>query len=1053
MKKRTVQFLGLIEVTILLGALTLFVLQNPNTLTLFLNYATKQLDLSYEEVSGNLLKTITVKNIRYHDKLLTPEASIDWNFKALLTATLKIDEISIRDLDIPLTEEWIDHLRAKFSSGKSSHASKIPEVEVSELVFSAKPFQTETMQVSRIELQANEIKGNLKHIDIGFFSFLTQSNYADITALGKMHHGELSFEKLWLENIDIPKITALIKKIAAGESQNKKSSTKQSIIKGLYVDDLIVYTKPLKYRHYNIKQWALSVRNLTTRDLRKFDASHVYIDATTNMWKLSSSGNIRQNRLYTEADVTLNDSYFKRFVPFFNHQNIHPVKLYLTVDKEGINGKVYAKANDLLIKRFKAYKVDIPDIKALVTYRFKEHSLKGDIHAILHSLYTPQASLSGHIYFDPKKRFHYDGNLTVPKTTKLPAIVSRLLEKSNIVFAGDTRKIRAKLQSNTLLATYDASSYAKGELHVTSVHPLSPEETGYKKVPSALKALRFTLKGDLPVDIKHFFPLHPTFSIHSNLTDVDGSATIAKKSVIHANLLRPTGKSLLHTLIPKLKQKALFPATIDFTYQNHHGGLQFKSRYLHGDILQNFDTNLTDASINLQNNPLHLQGNIRKDCNVTLQTSSLREFQIALQKLYDFKSLPMDGNIALQSHIHNLSRIQTHLNGKWFVYEYKPNNFLFAEKIALDTLYEKQLLQVSRYHFNTYLDRDRYFFATKPSVMKLLPKEFIVKNFWINNQGRIKGHYSYTSKKGLFNAIAKNYHYKDIEGNFRFDTNLEIQLSPEITDIEGDIRIKGGTITYEHRKVHAVQDSDIIIVQDQQNLSEAKEADKLSLDISIVTEKPIYYKVPGTDVKLTADLKIWKEVQKPLELLGIIRILSGTHIQNGKEFEINSSEILFGGDPLNPYLNIRAEHRSDPYTIHININGQLDTPSINFSSTPYLSQSDILSILLFNSTTQDLIGGNQDSSKTAISMFGTVFAKEIVQNFGIKLDKLVLMTTEEGTIGVEVGKKLSKKVTIVYINDIVQTIKIRYKLSDHFEADFVFSPENNGMDIIYKDEY
>ena len=194
-------------------------------------------------------------------------------------------------------------------------------------------------------------------------------------------------------------------------------------------------------------------------------------------------------------------------------------------------------------------------------------------------------------------------------------------------------------------------------------------------------------------------------------------------------------------------------------------------------------------------------------------------------------------------------------------------------------------------------------------------------------------------------------------------------------------------------------------------------------------------------------------MRQPLELLGIVRILSGTHTQNGKEFELENSEILFGGDPLNPILNIRALHRSDPYTIHVNINGQLDTPSINFSSTPYLNQSDILSILLFNSTTQDLIGGNQDSSKTAISMFGTLFANEIVQNFGIKLDRLVLTTTEEGTIGVEIGKKLSKNVTIIYINDIVQTIKIRYKLSNHFEADFLFSPENNGIDIIYKDEY
>ena len=185
----------------------------------------------------------------------------------------------------------------------------------------------------------------------------------------------------------------------------------------------------------------------------------------------------------------------------------------------------------------------------------------------------------------------------------------------------------------------------------------------------------------------------------------------------------------------------------------------------------------------------------------------------------------------------------------------------------------------------------------------------------------------------------------------------------------------------------------------------------------------------------------------------MVKLISGTHIQNEKEFEIQPGEILFGGSILNPYLNISAVHLSDPYKIYVNINGQLDAPIINFSSTPYLTQSDILSILLFNSTTKQLVSTNQDSSKTAISMFGNIFAKEIVQNFGIKLDKLVLTTTQEGKIGVELGKKISKKVTIIYINDIVQTIKIRYKLSDHFESDFIFSPDNSGIDIIYKDEY
>jgi autotransporter translocation and assembly factor TamB len=86
-------------------------------------------------------------------------------------------------------------------------------------------------------------------------------------------------------------------------------------------------------------------------------------------------------------------------------------------------------------------------------------------------------------------------------------------------------------------------------------------------------------------------------------------------------------------------------------------------------------------------------------------------------------------------------------------------------------------------------------------------------------------------------------------------------------------------------------------------------------------------------------------------------------------------------------------------------------------------------------------------------MFGNTFAKELVENFGIKLDKLVLSTTEDGGLGIEVGKKISKKTTISYINDIVQTIKIKYQNSRRFETDITLSPDTSGIDFLYKNEY
>lgn len=1049
MKKRTVRFLTFVEITILLGALILFALQNPNTLTLFLDYTTKHLGLTYDRVTGNLLKTITVRNIRYHDRILTEEASIDWNLKALLTASLKIDTISVKDLDIPLTEQWIGDLRKKFGSSSGEKSTYIPPVEISELVFSARPFKRGDLNVSRIELQANDIKGDLQHVDVGFFSFLTESDYADITALGKIENGALSFEKLWLAEIDIPKIIALIKKIAAA-TETKKAQSGEKLIKSMHVTDLIVYTKPLHYRHYDIKNWSLTIRDLYTEDMKIFDAKHVFLDATTNMWRLSSSGRIDDNRLYTEADVILNDSYFKRFVPFFDHRSINPLKLYLTVDREGINGKLHAASKNLLISKHQSLKVAVPRLDAHVTFDFHALKMAGEVDADLTSLYTPRSRLRSHIYFDKTARFHYDGNLSIPLFAALPKTVLPLLADSNISFVGDQKHVTATLKSRHLSGRYSGTTYRKAnlELHTDTV---TPEMIA---LDTAILPKETKLHADarMPIDFSHFFPLQPRFLLQSSLADINGSARIRRdKRVTLEGIATQSSENLLKERLPRLNQRHIFPLKIGLTFAKKEGMLHLQNAIMALHATHRFDSNLSDINVSLEGQSLQIHGDIRNQCTLQMHTPSLRELQISMQKLYRFEALPMDGDLDINATLHALSHIEGHIGGKWFIYEYKPNHFLFAEKIDIDADYQNRTLTIARYSFNTYLDRDRRFFATKPSIAIFDKGRFKLTRLWINDGVSLRGHYRFDTQRGRFFATATNYHYNDLEGNFHFDTKLEILLTPKNTDIEGDIKIKGGTITYQHRREHSVQDDDIIIIQEQKR--HVKEEDRLSLDISIVTTKPIYYKIPNTQVKLDADLKIWKEVAKPLELLGIIRVLGGTHKQSGKEFELESSEIMFGGDPLNPYLNIRAIHRSDPYTIYVTINGQLDAPQINFSASPYLNQSDILSILLFSTTTDELLSGSQDSSKTAVSMFGTVFAKEIVKNFGIQLDKLVLTTTEEGRIGVELGKKLSKKVTLIYINDIVQTIKIRYKISDHFESDFVFSPDNSGIDLIYKDEY
>ncbi len=1028
----------------------LFALQNPNTLTLFLNYATKELELTYGSVEGNLLKNIRIEDIRYKGEQLTQEAIVDWNIKALLTASLKIDEISIKKLNIPVTQRWIEVLRRKYASSKSRKIH-IPEVEISEIFFSASPFENQSISIDRIELFAKKIKGNLAHADVGFISFLAESNYANITALGDLKNGRLHFEKLWLEKINIDKLIALRKKdknVTQPSSDKTKSLLeRQAIIRKIVADSVVVYIHPWAHGHYQVKSASVALRELNTTDLRNFSAHKIFINADTNIWKLDATGNLKSNTLFATANVVLDDTYFKRFVPFFNHNAITPITVKLQLDQNAIHGDLYARANNtLLISKYRDINLSFPQINAHVDFDFQKLFMRGEINASLASAYTQNATLRGNIFYD--HGFFYDGNLSIPHVRRLPTPLPILLKESSVTFKGDTQTINANLQSPLIRAHYGGEDYLHPTLKIRTVR-LTPQNL-HLKIPDLFQKAYAQIETRFPIRFKHFLPLKPNIQINSNLFDANATAIVDRSFDASVTLKHPQD-SLLHEMLPALRQKAIFPANLHINYHNGRLSTTLKNSKLHLSYSYNFQTGITDAMMHHPLHPIHLYGNLSKDCNLSFQTPSLREFQDYLLQFYRFEKLPMDGEIHLQTTLHAMQAADLKLRGKWFVYEYKPAKFLFAEKIDAAAHYEKSRLTLRHYTFNTYLDRDRRFFATKPSSARFKLPHLTIEKFLINDQATVRGFYNINKHNGHLNAGAKNYHYHDIEGDIRFDANIDMTLTKDETDIEGDLFLNEGTITYAPKKTHYVQDEDIIIIQDQKVT--VKEKDTLSLDISVSSRKPIRYKIPDTDLRLALDLKIWKDIDQPLELLGMVKILDGTHLQNGKEFEIESSEIMFGGPPLNPYLNIRALHRSDPYTIYVTITGQLDAPQINFSASPYLTQSDILSLLLFNSTTEELTSSGQDTSKTAISMFGSIFAKEIVRTFGIKLDKLVLTTTEEGKLGVELGKKISKKVTLIYINDIVQTIKIRYKLTDHFESDFVFSPDNSGIDIIYKDEY
>jgi translocation and assembly module TamB len=1020
-------------------------------MVMLVDKATKMFDISYKSLDGNLLKNITLQDISYKDKKLAQKAHIDINFNALLHADLKVDDITLEGVDLKILEQMIaDQNRKK---KKKKKLQNIPTISISSLFFSTTPYHEHDLNIENLKFIANDIKGDLTNLDIGSFSFYTQSQQTNITADGTLKNKVLDLNHLWITDIDIEKIVEFYNKQlkkAKDTNQSKKEDKKptQTMIKEIKINNFKTDIKAYDYKKYKIQNLSIKADQIYS-DLKSIKAK-TSIEAVTNMWKLKSKGALKDNKLLTDVKVILNDKYFKKFVPFFDHDKIKPIKVDLELDKDGLAAKVYLKTDNLLTGKVKDLNLSVKQAVGVANLSFKPIDLKVRIDGNLSAKHSKNIALVSNLYYDKEHKFTYDGTLFTKKLRNLDTNITELMRDTKVAFYGNTKNIQAHLSNKNLTADYNSTIYKKGLLSIdTNEIELNQYLTN---LPKELQALKAKAEAKIPIDFKDLNKFDADVKLDTNALNLRGKITYKDGFNFDTTAL-PIQNSILKNYDKNIKLKGILPLKIKSTWRGIEIQNNLKQKKFALDLNYNTKTKELNSSINLALSKLSLSGKTDERLKLKASTLSLKTLQEDAQDFYNFKKQPLDGEVVVDGFIDANTGLEVDVKSKWLVYEYTPNKFAFAEKVKLKLHKKENTYKLKNYYFSTYLDYDREFFSNKNSTFTFKNSIINLQNLWVNDQATVKGEYNIKKGSGVLNTYANSYHYKGKEGDVFARINVATHLNKDYIKLEGDVKVQKATITYEAKKDYYIQDDDIIIIQEERAKKEAKQNSTLIVDVAVISTKHIRYKVKDTDVKLDIDLKLWKEKAKELELLGMVKLIEGKHTEANKEFKVDSGEILFAGAILNPYLNINVSHFNDPYDIDININGLLDSPNINFTSTPYLTQSDILSLLLFDATTEDLFSSNGDSSKAAISMFGNTFAKELVENFGIKLDKLVLSTTEDGGLGIEVGKKISKKTTILYINDIVQTIKIKYQNSRRFETDITLSPDTSGIDFLYKNEY
>jgi translocation and assembly module TamB len=218
--------------------------------------------------------------------------------------------------------------------------------------------------------------------------------------------------------------------------------------------------------------------------------------------------------------------------------------------------------------------------------------------------------------------------------------------------------------------------------------------------------------------------------------------------------------------------------------------------------------------------------------------------------------------------------------------------------------------------------------------------------------------------------------------------------------------------------------------------------------------------VGSVNATIGADLQIDKRENGPLLVRGTANTVRGFYEFQGRRFTIQrGGDVRFTGLPqINPDLNLTAERLipNTGVTARIHVTGTARAPQIALSSEPPLDEADILSLIVFNRSVNELGTGERASlAETAAGVASGFVASSLGRSIGRALDvDLFEITTSdpetgETAGGVTLGKQVSERAFVRFRQQFGQRsfteFMLEYQLAKFLRAEARVSPETSGV--------
>lgn len=241
----------------------------------------------------------------------------------------------------------------------------------------------------------------------------------------------------------------------------------------------------------------------------------------------------------------------------------------------------------------------------------------------------------------------------------------------------------------------------------------------------------------------------------------------------------------------------------------------------------------------------------------------------------------------------------------------------------------------------------------------------------------------------------------------------------------------------------------------------------LTLDINFVVPGNAKLKNEKLRSEWKGEAKLQGTIEKP-EVYGEFRVKEGNYMFRGKSFAINHGTITFAGPPAKTSLYVIADIEIERNKIETIVKGLVQNPVISFRSNPPMSQTEIVSWILFNKGIREISpfqGAELQQSLTQLSS-GSDESPDILTRIGnaLGLDRIDIKTSEESSdVSLKIGKYLSKNTFLSISKNVssedshstsASSLSIETSIGKNIKFQAEVSDDSHGqVNLLWKKDY